>query len=239
MALFRVCDASLEDASIETVSQHFQSAHPAENFASLEDIPESRVESDKPAEGKKDLAKKKETVAGRKRERTPDLNQNSGKKAVSSESICILVNETSTDDEDAEDGKYEKLEASSAKRPRVEFSREGSAISAEQRRYAGALIPLPYLEFPRGARLFSCTVCPAPATFTSLGQFEEHRESDQHRGQYGEKFRRNNCQHFPDGAHFNARGDLACCYCSAKVGDGSLSSAVLTSFFSSPPDPPG
>ena len=123
MALTRVCDARLEDASRETVSQHFQSAHPAENFASLEDIPESTVESDKPAEVKKDLAKKKETVGGKERKRTPDLNQNLGKKSVSSERICILVNETSTDDEDAEDEKDERLEASSAKRARVEFSR--------------------------------------------------------------------------------------------------------------------
>ena len=174
-------------------------------------MPKSRwdrsFESDKSAEGsgdeEKEKKKKKEKV--RKRERSLDQdqnqNQNKAKKVVRSEIVNILnldVNEASTDDEE------EKLEASSTKRQIVESApKEGSlalslaragAMSAGHRKYAGALIPLPYIVFPRAAMFYSCTVCPAETTFTNLAQFEKHRESDQHRLKYGEKFRANNCQ---------------------------------------------
>ena len=178
----RVCEAGLEDAKRATISQHFESVHPAENFASLEDIPKEKLR---------------------------DRNQNPGKDVV----ISNNVNEASTDED-------EKLEANPAKRLKVELSSPEDA----GKRFTGALIPLPFIEFPRHAKFYSCTVCSradSSFTFSSLGQFEKHRESDKHRSSYGEKFRGNNCRHFPDGAHgYNAQDDLTCCYCSAKVRDG-------------------
>ena len=201
----------------------------------MEDMPKSRwdrsFESDKSAEDLADDAeneknkKKKEKVRKRERSLDPDQNQNQSKKIVRSERVNILnldVKGASTDDED------EKVEASSTKRQTVESPKNDGSLalslaragemSADLRKYAGALIPLPYIVFPRAAIFYSCTVCPAESTFTNLAQFEKHRESDQHRVQYGDQFRGNNCQHFPDGAHYKARVDLNCCYCSAKVG---------------------
>ena len=232
----RVCDADLEDTTTATVSLHFAKVHPAENFASLHDVPKSRwdlsFESDKSAE-KTDEEEEKKKEKVRKRERSRDLNKNQTqtKKVVSSERVNIInilnidVNdETSTDEEEDEE---EKLEADCAKRPKVELSpkNDGSLVRASEmspdhRRFAGALISLPYIEFPRQAMFYTCTVCQTEPTFTSLAQFEKHRESDNHRVKYGEKFRGNNCRHFPDGAHCNARLDLDCCYCPAKVGAG-------------------
>ena len=217
----RVCEASLEDNTRVTVGQHFDLAHPAENFASLADIPHVRDRGNpglEPSGATEDKEKKKEKVrVGRERERererdremekTADLNHNKGKKVVSSERILVLVNETSPDDEE------EKVEARSAKRPRLELPAPGE-------KYHGALVPLPYVHFPRTAGLYSCTVCPAEANFSSLAEFEKHRESDLHRVQYGEKFRANNCRHFPDGAQYKGRQDLDCSYCPAKVGLG-------------------
>ena len=218
----RVCEAGLEDTTRPTVSQHFESAHPVVNFASLADIPEERDRGKPdlgPSGAREDGEKKKEKVRARRererekeKERTADLNHNKGKKVFSSERIHVLVNETSTDDED------DKLAASSAKRPRLMSPPQGAGErSPELWKYAGALVPLPYIDFPQAALLYSCTVCPAEADFNSLAEFEEHRESDRHRVQYGEKFRANNCRHFPDGAHYKGRLDLDCSYCPAKV----------------------
>ena len=228
----------MEDTTGATVSLHFAKVHPVENFASLQDIPKSRwdrsFDSDKSEEDTEEEEKEEEKVKPRKRERSPpaDQNQNQSKKIVNSVRVLnilnIDVNEASTDTDEENDGD-KKLEASSAKRLIVELSpkNDGSPAlgkdderSPDHRRYAGALIPLPYIDFPRKAMFYSCTVCPAEPTFTNLSQFEIHRESDKHRIMYGEKFRGNNCQHFPDGAHFNVRVDLSCCYCPAKVGVG-------------------
>ena len=229
----RVCDAGLEDTKETTVSLHFAKVHPTQNFASLEDLPKSRwdrsFESDKSAEDTDEEEEKKVKV--RKRERSPaaDQNQNQTKKLISSRRVNILnidVTDASTDTDDED----EKQEARSAKRlivDQVELSpkNDGSLerddeMSSDHRRYAGALIPLPYIEFPRAAMFYSCTVCPAESIFTNLSQFEKHREGEKHRVMYGERFRGNNCQHFPDGAHYNVRVDLNCCYCPAKVGLG-------------------
>ena len=224
VVVVRVCDAGLEDASRTGVSLHFAKVHPAENFASLEDIPKSRwdrsFESEKSAE--EDEERKEEKV--RKREGSRDLNKKQSIKVNSSERLNIInilnldVSEASTDEEDDADEKPE------AKRLKVELlpKNDGSLtcpseMAADHRRFVGALIPLPYLEFPRRAMFYSCTVCPAETTFTCLTQFEKHRESDKHRINYGEKFRGNNCQHFPDGAHYSVRVDLNCCYCPARV----------------------
>ena len=176
-------------------------------------------------EEEKEKKEKKEKV--RKRERSQDININQDKKVVSNEKANIIkilnlqANEVSTDDDDDED---EKPQADCAKRPKVELSPKNdgslarpSEMSPDHGRFAGALIPLPYLEFPRRAMFYSCTVCPSESTFSCLTQFEKHRESDNHRVKYGEKFRGNNCRHFPDGAHYNVRVDLNCCYCPAKV----------------------
>ena len=222
-----MCGDGLEDNTKSTLSLHFDKVHPIENFASMEDIPKSRwdrsFESDKSAEDT-DVEEKKEKV--RKRERSPDLNKKEIEKFYCNDKVNILnidVNETSTD----EDDKDKKLEANSGKRLKVDVSpkNDGSPVrsrsmSPDHRRFAGALIPLPYVDFPRKAMFYSCTVCPAESTFTNLTEFEKHRESDKHRLKYGEKFRGNNCQHFPDGAHYNVRVDLNCCFCPAKVGIG-------------------
>ena len=226
----RVCDAGLADTEGTTVNLHFAKVHPAQNFASLEDLPKSRwdrsFESDKSDEDTNEEEEKKVKV--RKRERSPiaDKNQNQTKKIISSRRVNILnidVADASTDT-DAED---EKQEVRSTKRLIVEFSpkNDGSQerdddMCDDHRRYAGALIPLPYVEFPRDAMFYSCTVCPDESIFTALSQFEKHREGEKHRIMYGEKFRGNNCQHFPDGAYYNVRVDLNCCYCPAKVGVG-------------------
>ena len=185
-----MCEAGLADTTRATVSRHFESAHPAENFASLEDIPEARGRGG-PFGSKEGEEEKKEDERGSGR--AADLNHNKGKKDISRKRICILVNESSTEEEEDDE---DKLEASSAKRPRVELSATKSDSVAragemlpDHRRYAGALIPLPYIEFPLAAKFYSCTVCPADSTFTALSQVEKHRESDQHRSQYGEKFR--------------------------------------------------
>ena len=229
----------MEDTTRTTVNLHFAKVHPAENFASLEDMPKSRwersFESDKSEEEQEEQEKEeekkeeKEGVKLRKRERSPasDQNQNQTKKIVSSLRVNILnidVNDASTDTDD-EDDKDEKLKASSTKRLELSPKNDGSPalasddeMSSDHRRYAGALIPLPYIDFPRAAMFYSCTVCPAEPTFTNLSQFEMHRESEKHRIMYGERFRGNNCQHFPDGAYYNVRVDLNCCYCPAKVG---------------------
>ena len=60
----RVCDADLEDTKRATVSKHFAKVHPAENFASLADIPQSRwdrsFESDKSAVDEEEEKEEKE-----------------------------------------------------------------------------------------------------------------------------------------------------------------------------------
>ena len=235
----RVCDADLEDTTRTTVNLHFTKVHPSENFASQEDIPKSRWERSSESDKSADDTEEEEKVKVRKRERSPaaDQNQNQTKKIASSVRVLnilnIDVNEASTDADNEADGN-DKLRASSTKSLIVELSpkndgslardRDDDEMSPDHRKYAGALIPLPYIDFPRKEMFYSCTVCPAEPTFTNLSQFEKHRESDKHRIMYGERFRGNNCQHFPDGAHYNGRVDLSCCYCPAKVGVGGVGS---------------
>ena len=62
---------------------------------------------------------------------------------------------------------------------------------------------------------YYCTICPKSNEFSSLGVLEKHRETEQHRLEYGKCFRENEYQHFPDGIQF-IKLDPTCPWCNQK-----------------------